>query len=85
MRGGRTQPPDLPSGSGRRSSMTLIDAGVRSSDGAELLGVLDRVGRGPADDLADLGLPVPVQHDDAEAVGERRACSGESGAVMLRT
>ena len=43
---------------------------MRSSDGADLLGVLTGVGRGPADDLADLRLPVPVQHHHAEAVGE---------------
>ena len=32
--------------------------------------MLTSVGHGPADDLADLRLPVPVQHHDAEPIGE---------------
>ncbi len=46
------------------------NSGMRTADRADLVGVLARVGRSPADDLADLRLPVAVQHDDAELVGE---------------
>ena len=47
-----------------------VDAGVRPPGRAELLGVLPGVGRGPADDLAHLGLPVAVEHDGPEALHE---------------
>ena len=47
-----------------------LHAGMRSSDRPELLGMLPGIGRGPADDFADLRLAVPVQHPDLEPVGE---------------
>ena len=73
MRGGRTS--SSPTAPGSTSvpapSTTLdVDAGVRPPGRAELLGVLPGVGRGPTDDLTDLGLPVAVQHDGAEALHE---------------
>ena len=43
---------------------------MRAADRADLLRVLTRVGRGPADHLADLGLAVAVEHGDAELLGE---------------
>ena len=45
-----------------------------------------RVGRAPADDLAaDLGLPVAVEQAMPKRSRNRRACSGDSGAVIERT
>ena len=62
---------------------------MRASDGPQLLGVLAGVARGPPDHLADLGLPVAVQDDDAEAFPEaarlqRRQRRGDAADVPQR-
>ena len=62
------QLPHLPGG--QRAAVVAddldVDTGMRAPHGADLLGMLAGVGRGPPDDLADLRLPVAVQHHGTE-------------------
>ena len=43
------------------------------------------VGGSPADDLADLGLPVAVEHERLETVGKSLSLERGKGAVIDRT
>src|SRR5262249_59166521 len=50
-----------------------LHTGMRPAHGADLLGVGAGVGGGPPDHLADLGLPVSVEHADPETIREPAA------------